>query len=389
MEFRAYHGVTAGEHQASFEKLSGLGYRIISLSVYGDPGDTRYAAVWVQRSGPAWVAVHGVDAVGYQTFFNTHTAQGYAPVLVSATGASGNATFAAVFEQGGTGAWVARHGMISGLATQVGTFQYQDRAAAEARMVLRSVAIYGSAADRRYAAVWQANPNYVKCHVHPADTASAYQMTFRSGDAATRLSARWLPARLRRAVGQPELLFGVQGRCRGHLGRAARLDWRRVPEGIRRSERRVLPDLRAGRWRGRRHAVRGDLREARPALGSALDCRGDAGARAGCDRPHYAGVHEGERRARRAAGRRQERRAQARARLHVGRAWVSRDQDQRSVPARELQQDVPGGGGAVAVRRRQAHPDDAGLSVARVLEPRRSAQRQDHDAATARPHRGL
>ncbi len=178
MEFRAYHGVTAGEHQASFEKLSGLGYRMISLSVYGDPEDARYAAVWILRSGPPWVAVHGVDAAGYQAFFNTHTAQGYAPVLVSATGGSGNAVFAAVFEQGVTGAWVARHGMLSGLPMQLGTFQYQNRAAAEARMVLRTVTIYGSAADRRYAAVWQANPTYVKWHVHAADTAAAYQTTF-------------------------------------------------------------------------------------------------------------------------------------------------------------------------------------------------------------------
>ncbi len=184
MAVQAYHGVTGAEHQASFNKLSGLGYRMISLSVYGEPGDARYAAVWVVRSGPAWVAVHGVDAAGYQTFFNTHTAQGYAPVLVSATGASANAIFAAVFEQGVAGPWVARHGLTSGLPTQVGTFQYQNRAAADARLVLRSVAIYGTAGDQRYAAVWQANPNYVKWHVHAADTAAAYQTTF---DAETQL----------------------------------------------------------------------------------------------------------------------------------------------------------------------------------------------------------
>ena len=184
MEFRAYHGVSAAVHQTSFEKLSGLGYRMISLSVYGDPRDARYAAVWVLRSGPAWVAAHGVDAAGYQTFFNTHTAQGYAPVLVSATGGSASAVFAATFEQGVDGPWVARHEMTSGLPAQAGTFQYQNRAAAEARLALRSVAIYGTASDRRYAAVWQANPNYVKWHVHPADTAAGYQTMF---DAETQL----------------------------------------------------------------------------------------------------------------------------------------------------------------------------------------------------------
>jgi len=91
--------------------------------VYGDPGNPLYAAVWVQRSGPAWEAVHGVDSAGYQSFFNTWTAKGYVPVLVSATGAINNAIFAAVFEQGITGPWFARHGMPSGPATNAGTFQ--------------------------------------------------------------------------------------------------------------------------------------------------------------------------------------------------------------------------------------------------------------------------
>jgi CubicO group peptidase (beta-lactamase class C family) len=181
---QAYQGVTGAEHQASFDKLSALGYRLISLSVYGDPGEAQYAAVWIQRSGPAWVAVHGVDGAGYQAFFNAHTAQGYAPILVSATGGSSNAIFAAVFEQGVAGAWVARHGMTAGLPTQVGTFQYQNKAAADARMMLRSMAIYGTASDRRYAAIWQANPNYVKWHAHAADVAADYQTTF---DAETQL----------------------------------------------------------------------------------------------------------------------------------------------------------------------------------------------------------
>ena len=33
---QAYHGVTAGQHQANFNSLSAQGYRMISLSVYGN-----------------------------------------------------------------------------------------------------------------------------------------------------------------------------------------------------------------------------------------------------------------------------------------------------------------------------------------------------------------
>jgi hypothetical protein len=176
--FQAYHGVTAGQHQAYFNTFAARGYRMISLSVYGDPGDPLYAAVWVQRSGLAWVAVHGVDSNGYQSFFNTWTAKGYVPVLVSATGMLSHAIFAAVFEQGIVGPWFARHGMPSGPSTNAGTFQNENAVALASKMILRSVAIYGSVTDPRYAGVWHQNPNYVKWHAHPSDGGASYQVVF-------------------------------------------------------------------------------------------------------------------------------------------------------------------------------------------------------------------
>jgi CubicO group peptidase (beta-lactamase class C family) len=176
--FQAYHGVTGAEHQTKFNTLSAQGYRIISLSVYGDPGDARYAAVWVQRAGAAWSAVHGVNAAGYQSAFDNWTAKGYVPVLVSATGDSGNAIFAAVFEQGISGAWVARHGLTSGAETSAGTFQNLNKTAHDQKLMLRSMTIYGTGNDQRYAAIWHANPGFVKWHVHPADTAASYQTAF-------------------------------------------------------------------------------------------------------------------------------------------------------------------------------------------------------------------
>lgn len=178
--FQAYHGVTAQQHQSKFNELAAQGYRMISLSVYGEPAQAQYAAVWVQRPGSAWVAVHGVNAEGYQTFFNNWTAKGYVPVLVSGTGQIGNAVFAAVFEQGIPGAWMARHGMPAGPEANAGTFQNLNKVARAQRMMLRSVAIYGSATDRRYMAVWHANPTNVKWHAHPSDTGESYQDAFNS-----------------------------------------------------------------------------------------------------------------------------------------------------------------------------------------------------------------
>jgi CubicO group peptidase (beta-lactamase class C family) len=176
--FEAYHGVTAAQHQANFNRLFGQGYRIISLSVYGDSGNPRYAAVWVKRPGPAWVAVHGVNSSGYQSFFNTWTGKGFVPIIVSATGTSGDPIFAAVFGQGVAGHWLARHGLPSGPEANPGTFQNLNKAAHDQKLILRSVAIYGTGSDLRYAAVWHANPGFAKWHAHPSDSPASYQVSF-------------------------------------------------------------------------------------------------------------------------------------------------------------------------------------------------------------------
>jgi CubicO group peptidase (beta-lactamase class C family) len=185
MLFQAYHGVTAAQHQTDFNKWSAQGYRMISLSVYGDPGNALYAAVWVQRAGPAWVAIHGVDAAGYQNFFTKWANQGYYAVLVSATGAINDAVFASVFEHGNPGPWFGRHGMTSA------DFAAANASALSNGQMIRSFSIYGTSSDRRYAAIWHPNPTYVKWHVHPADSASAYQTNF---NAETQLPGVYLNA---------------------------------------------------------------------------------------------------------------------------------------------------------------------------------------------------
>ncbi|MGW1681430.1 hypothetical protein, partial [Saccharopolyspora sp. NPDC002376] len=45
------------------------GFRLVDVSGYGNSRD-RYAAIWEQRSGPAWQARHGLTADQYQQTFN-------------------------------------------------------------------------------------------------------------------------------------------------------------------------------------------------------------------------------------------------------------------------------------------------------------------------------
>lgn len=174
----AYHGRTAQQHQEAFDRLSRQGYRMISLNVYGSPANARYNAVWVQRVGGGFLAFHGVADGDYQGRFDQAVASGFAPVLVSATGAGGGAVFAAVFEQGVPGPWLAKHGMTQG------AFEFINANAITGGMALRSMAVYGSPGDPRYVAVWHPRPTGVITHlrafVEPAD----YQGVF---DAETTL----------------------------------------------------------------------------------------------------------------------------------------------------------------------------------------------------------
>jgi len=179
--FVAYHGVTASDHQARFTDLSSKGYRPISLSVYGTPSNARYAAVWVQRSGPAWQAFHGRSASEYQNFFDTWKAKGYHPVLISATGDGAGAIFAGIFDEGSPGPWKALHGM-----TQA-EFESECNAAYGVNQIPACVTIYGDGSNRRYAAIWITNSQMDRWNYHSADSGTNYQTWF---DAVTQLPSR-------------------------------------------------------------------------------------------------------------------------------------------------------------------------------------------------------
>jgi CubicO group peptidase (beta-lactamase class C family) len=174
----AYHGVTGATHQQKFNELSAAGYRMISLSVHGERADPRYTAVWVQRGGPAWAALHGLDAAGYQARFDQLVGQGFVPVIVSATGPRGNPVFAAVFEKLPASAWIARHGLVDGSADANGTLSNANRWARDHHCMPKTIAIYGGAGERTYAGVWLPNPGDVKWQAHDMGNGDRYQGWF-------------------------------------------------------------------------------------------------------------------------------------------------------------------------------------------------------------------
>lgn len=153
----AYHGLSGAEHQQRVETLSAQGYRPISLGVSGDPPFSTYAAVWVQRPGPGWWAVHNLSAAQYQAKVDELIPKGYAPVVVSAAGPAAGATFTALFEQGVTVAGFARHGLRWGPESDPDTLVHENARALREGFIPRSLAVYGTPGDRRFAGTWFEN----------------------------------------------------------------------------------------------------------------------------------------------------------------------------------------------------------------------------------------
>ncbi|WP_020160065.1 serine hydrolase [Methylobacter marinus] len=157
MNIETYHNVTAMTHQARVDELGPQGFRPISLSVSGPPSDARYAAVWVQRPGPAWVAVHNLDANQYQARFNELADQGFAPILVTATGGYNDATFAAVFEAGVTTPWYARHHLRWDPSARINSVNFENQRAIDQGYIPCCLAVYGTSSDPLFAGVWVKN----------------------------------------------------------------------------------------------------------------------------------------------------------------------------------------------------------------------------------------
>ena len=80
-----------------------------NLSHGADDG-SRYAAIWEKTSGAAFIARHGMTSQVYQQEFNNWTGQGYCLTLVSGYSVGNQARYAAIWEQKSCPAYVARHG---------------------------------------------------------------------------------------------------------------------------------------------------------------------------------------------------------------------------------------------------------------------------------------
>lgn len=148
----ARHGMTSAQYQAEFKTWVAQGYRLRWVSGYGVGGYDYYAVIWEKASGPAWIARHGMTSAQYQAEFDAYVARGYRLTHVSGYNAGGVDYYAAIWEMKSGPAWVARHRMTSG------GYQHDFTNFSLQGYRLKLVDGYPLGSSDRYAAIWEAEP---------------------------------------------------------------------------------------------------------------------------------------------------------------------------------------------------------------------------------------
>ena len=142
---------------ARTNELLAQGFRLLSLSMYGDPFDPRFSAVWDKRGGPDWAFSFGFTVGDLLKDAATNKAAGFFPALVTATGGGASTRMSAVFER--LAPPTTRELTVD---QDVTTFAGEVVTRAQAGWMIRSATIYDDAAhESRVAAVWAKNSGNV------------------------------------------------------------------------------------------------------------------------------------------------------------------------------------------------------------------------------------
>jgi hypothetical protein len=169
----AFYGLSSSDYQKYFNLHAANGYRLKKVSGYEVAGSARFAAVWEQTSGPAWVARHNMTSSSYQSYFNTYTSQGYRLQWVSGYTVGGITYYAAIWDKAAGGAWVARHGMTSS------SYQSYFNTYVSQGYRLKMVNGYNVNGVAQFAAIWEKVSGAAWVARHNM-TSSSYQSYFNS-----------------------------------------------------------------------------------------------------------------------------------------------------------------------------------------------------------------
>lgn len=148
LDIIAWHDRTSADHQSQMNKAAAAGYRTISLCVYGDRNDPRYAASLIKRATlVAEQQFFGLGAADMQTKFNQMAALGWGPEILTATGPANNPVFAICFIQ-------TSPIPLTRSALTAADFTTLNSAQMTAGNILKWADVYGDPGNLRYIGIW-------------------------------------------------------------------------------------------------------------------------------------------------------------------------------------------------------------------------------------------
>src|SRR6266849_5453530 len=147
--WQARSNMAEADFQKTFNDFSKQGLRLTWVSAHEANGVVHYEGIWEQKGGPAWEAKANLTAAEYQQAFDARTKQGYRPLHVWGYTSGGTPRFAVIFEQSSGPAWVARHDLNSAQYQQA----FNDFAKQGYR--LKVVSGYNVGGADKYAALWE------------------------------------------------------------------------------------------------------------------------------------------------------------------------------------------------------------------------------------------
>jgi Bacterial tandem repeat domain 1/Peptidase family M23 len=146
---RAYHGLSANEHQQRFDDWTAAGFRPRNIAVSAVNGQPRYSALYEKTDYGQWLAKSQLSADAYQQAVTENDAKGLKLIYLNAYGLDGKVWFSAIWSSKPAGAIKARHGLS---AQQ---YQSEWNGAGRSGFLTRAVTGYAAGNDARYAAIWR------------------------------------------------------------------------------------------------------------------------------------------------------------------------------------------------------------------------------------------
>jgi CubicO group peptidase (beta-lactamase class C family) len=170
---QAYHDASAGFHAQKMSTLPGQGYRPISLSVYDSQDTPKYAAVWVQRSGPAFHVFAGKELADLGNYFASEARAGYYPTILSVTGPSDSGIYA-----GMTQVYSSSPKPVPAYNMATSSLRRKNSWAARNGYSIRWLAAGGDQYNPLYAAVYWPNPRNVGWDTSIGDSVADFGSKF-------------------------------------------------------------------------------------------------------------------------------------------------------------------------------------------------------------------